>query len=472
MDLDFIGNSMTVNRKQDIKVGGTIELPYLFTPRPYQQPFFEAFLKHEIRRAILVWHRRAGKDKTVFNVTVCEAAKRVGMYLYMLPQLTQARKVIWDGRGKDGNKFTDHIHPDLIAKINNTEMKVELVNGSIIQMAGADNYDNMMGTNPLGIVFSEFSIQNPTAYDYFRPILAENGGWAIFDYTPRGRNHGYQLYNMVKDNPKWFVSYLTANDTTYLDSESGLYLPVITQEVIQEEIDSGMDEDMVAQEFYCSWDAATKGAIFGKQIRDCYQDARVGRVPIQKHLPVFTFWDFGYGDATAIWFIQKVGMNFNIVAYYEHNGEGIDFYAKILTDLAAKHEFSYGIHYGPHDALHHGFDGRNKVEIAAEVGIDFEVVPRCAKKTDSIEAAKKILPYCKFDDDRCEEGLARLADYQYKYDTERRAFTSEKPLHNWASNGSDAFQTFAMAWDDEVLVPKKPKFEKGRTGGDFSWMGA
>ena len=178
-----------------------IQLPFHFKPRPYQLPFFRA-MDGGLKRAVLVHHRRAGKDKSAFNFMVKEAFKRVGIYYYFFPTYNQGRKVLWDGIDKDGFRFLDHI-PKEVRKgdPNQTEMKQMLINGSMIQIVGSDNVDTIVGTNPVGCVFSEYPLQDPSGWDFVRPILRENGGWAVFCYTPRGKNHGYDLYAMAKDNP-------------------------------------------------------------------------------------------------------------------------------------------------------------------------------------------------------------------------------------------------------------------------------
>lgn len=230
-----------------------VRIPFNYKARPYQKPFWRAMQMQGYKRACLVWHRRAGKDKSVLNFTVDQALnERVGVYYHCLPSYNQGRKVLWDGIDKDGFKMLDHIPDDVIAKKNNTEMKVELVNGSIWQVIGADNYDAVMGSNPVGIVLSEYSVSDryPMAWDYFRPILAENGGWAIFIFTPRGRNHAFQIYQMALQNEGWFAELLTADDTG-----------AITRQDIDEERKAGMGEDMIRQEFYCDFLVSTENVL-------------------------------------------------------------------------------------------------------------------------------------------------------------------------------------------------------------------
>ena len=187
-------------------------LPHNFTPRAYQLPVLRA-LDNGIKRAVIVWHRRAGKEKTCLNFTAKRAFERVGTYFYLFPTYAQAKKVLWQGADKAGFRFLDHFPPRIIKTRQEQDLRLELINGSSIQLIGSDNYDSVMGTNPIGCVFSEYALQNPSAWDYLRPILAENDGWAIFDFTPRGHNHGWQIYEMARGNPDWFAEILTVDDT-------------------------------------------------------------------------------------------------------------------------------------------------------------------------------------------------------------------------------------------------------------------
>lgn len=234
----------------------TVTIPYKFKPRPYQLPFLKA-MDSGFKRAILVHHRRAGKDKACWNFTIKKAFQRVGTYFYFLPEFSQAKKVIWDNIDNDGFRMLDHIPKEVITNINATELKITLINGSVIQLMGADVFDKSgVGTNPIGVVFSEYSIQRPEIWNFVRPILAVNGGWAVFNFTPRGQNHAYQLLEMAKENPNdWFTQVLTVDDTG-----------VLTGDDIARERNEGMSQAMIDQEFYCKFiESATS---FFKDIAD------------------------------------------------------------------------------------------------------------------------------------------------------------------------------------------------------------
>lgn len=243
-----------------------ITLPHQFNPRPYQLPLLRA-LDGGKKRAVIVWHRRCGKDKTCFNYIIKKALERVGTYFYFLPTYSQAKKVIWDNIDNDGFKMLDHIPLEIIKKTNATELKIELINGSVVQLIAADEFQKSgVGTNPIGVVFSEYSITNSKAWDFIRPILTINGGWAIFNFTPRGKNHAWELLQIAKQNPDtWFHEVLTVKETG-----------ILTEENIDQERREGMTEMMIEQEYYCMFiEGATQ---FFKRIHQ-------NKYPIETVLP-------------------------------------------------------------------------------------------------------------------------------------------------------------------------------------------
>lgn len=442
-----------------------ISLPYQYSARDYQQPLWKVALGGVIKRYLLLWHRRAGKDKSFWNLFVSKTQEEPGLYLYMLPTTSQASKVIWKGRGKDGIKFLDHIPQELIAKITVHDMTIELKNGSIIMVLGSDNYDRIVGTNPIGVVFSEYSIADPLAWDYIRPILAENGGWAMFCYTPRGKNHGYDLYQTNKDNPKWYVSKL---DVTKTFDETGKR--VISEEAIQEEIDSGMDEATVQQEFYISFNAIGQGVIYKEELDRMRKEHRFCKIPIDTRLPVHTSWDLGYADDMAIWFFQVVGKEIRLINFYRANLQGMQHYIDYMLKFAEENSIRYEEHYGPHDlAVHDLMSGESRIDTAKAMGIRFKTpVARPKVKADGLNAVRQLFPRLWIDENRCSDGISGLESYSRVYDEKSKVY-KDVPKHDWASNIADALQTMALAWKDKVPSRTAPKKTYTRTGGG-GWM--
>ena len=250
------------------------------------------------------------------------AHRRVGTYWHVFPELKQGRAAMWFGKTKDGRGFLDHFPEELIESKNNTDLRIVFKNGSVYQIVGTDNIDALVGTNPVGVVFSEFSICNPAVWDYLRPILAENDGWALFVYTMRGRNHGYKLYEMARNNPSWFAEKLVAGDNGTKRPDG---TPVISDAAIQEERDAGMSEEMIQQEFYNSPDAPLVGAYYAQHMAKVLQEGRICSVPHEPRLPVTTYWDIGYNDNNTIWYVQHHRGEHRIIDYTSHVGQGLPF---------------------------------------------------------------------------------------------------------------------------------------------------
>lgn len=196
-----------------------ITLPHNWTPRAYQLPFFRYFARGG-KRAVLVWSRRLGKDDVCLHQTAMQLVKTPGTYWFMLPQYGQARKAIWDAVNKHtGQRRIDEAFPkEIRASVNESEMKIAFKNGSLWQVCGSDNYNALVGSNPAGIVFSEYALSDPQSWDYLKPILEENNGWAIFNSTVRGQNHFTRLAHLAQTDPKWFYSNVKA-------SEAGVFSP-------------------------------------------------------------------------------------------------------------------------------------------------------------------------------------------------------------------------------------------------------
>jgi len=431
-----------------------VHLPNNYVARDYQRPFFAA-MQGRILRAVMVWHRRSGKDKTALNWLIPESQRRVGTYYHLFPTYNQGQKIIWDGIDKDGFKVLDHFPADLILKKNETEMKVTLVNGSIYQVVGTDNFNRIVGPNPVGCIFSEYALQDPRAWDLIRPILRENGGWAVFCFTPRGKNHGFRLYSMAKRNPKWFCELRTIDQT--IDQGRRVFTP----EDITEELAEGMDPDLVQQEFFCSWTGMTQGSYYGKPLEEAEKAGRIGRVPWEPQLRVDTWWDLGIDDYMAIWFTQAIAKEIRVIDYLEDSGEGLEYYAKELD----KKPYVYGKHNAPHDInVRELGTGRSRLEVAEKLGIKFEVVPNIGV-AEGIQAVRTILPRCWFDAGKCERGLDALRSYSKKWDEERKCF-KDTPDEDWSSHAADAFRYFAVGFKE----PRK-KWQSTQKGPQ-SWMTA
>ena len=204
------------------------------------------------------------------------------------------------------------------------------------------------------------------------------------------------------------------------------------------------------------WEGHTKqvldGAIFAEEIKKVLLDERRGKVPYDPSRPVHTFWDLGHSDHTAIWFIQQVGMEYNIINYYQDHLKKIGFYLEYLQEQ----KYMYGFHYLPHDADNETLASRSITKLVRNsYPKSVKIVPRISKKVIGINAARTVFDLCNFDENETADGWQCLCRYQYSVDEETGQFSKE-PAHNEYSHGADAFLTFAQSLRTEIET-KKPK---------------
>ncbi|MDB6117407.1 MAG: hypothetical protein JWO08_1188 [Verrucomicrobiaceae bacterium] len=415
-----------------------IELPHLYTPRAYQLPAWRAM--DQKKRALLVWHRRCGKDKLCFNKLISRAAETPANYAYYFPTAVLGRKALWRNVDvKNGMRVIDHIPEALLAsKPNETDMFIRLVNGSTIQIMGTDNLD-VVGGNYHGVVFSEYQNQNPLAWDLTRPILAENGGWAWFNGTPRGENHLFELLQCNQDNPSWFTQVLSVNDTN-----------AITQADIDEEIRSGMKPSLVSQEFHCNFSAPNENAIYGPLMSDALAQQRIGAFPIDGRSPVHTFWDLGGPKNTVVWYGQR--LPYGVFRWVDCDyGLNVTTLAQRVAHMNAK-GYTWGKHFLPHDANQ---TQRSHSTFAADLQAagmtNIVVVPPIDSVWTGINYVAELMPSFEFRVPACEIGVKGLKGYESAPDSSS-GVVKNTPLHTWASHVADAVRTMAEA-DRHGLVP-------------------
>lgn len=409
----------------------TIDLNnYKFKPRDYQLPIIEAVEKHGYKKILCIMARRSGKDITAWNIMIREALFNKGLYVYCCPVYTQARQVLWDAIASDSTNFLDYIPKECISKINNQEMKITLINGSIIKMVGSDNYDrSLVGSNIRMIIFSEWSLADARAWPYVKPILAENNGIALFLSTPRSTNHLFDLYQMALKNKDWFVYFTTVKDTKH-----------ISEEQIEQEIERGeISWDLAQQEYYCSFQLGASGSYYHEQINKLKLEGKIGQVPWQSAHPVHTVWDLGLDQSMAVLFFQVIGTSIHIIeAYNKTTGGMLDYIKYVLSK-----PYIYGSHYGPHDVTSRDmFTGVERVDIARQHGINFKVVPK-VKVQEGIEAVRCLLPKTYIDAVACKELIRALENYHRQYDPIRQKY-DDAPFKDWSNHMADAMRYLAV----------------------------
>lgn len=424
-----------------------IQVPYNFKPRPYQLKLFQALDgvngKEDTKKryAFLRWHRRAGKDMACLAYMIKEMVRKKGIYYYFLPNYQQGRKIIWEGMSNDGFKFLDMLPKQLIKHITNQDMKIELTNGSIFRVIGTDNIDSVMGTNPVGCVFSEYSLQDPNAWEFIRPIITVNKGWVIFNGTPRGRNHMYTMDLKVRDNDAWYYSELQS-----LWSDKKNYSGIVSEEDIQAERDTGMDEDTLQQEYGVSYAAVSKGAIYHDMVEKARKEGRIGHFEHTDHAWVDTFWDLGWNDFTSIWFRQIVGNRVIWIDYLEDRQKPLAYYIQMLKEKGYKYRTHYLPHDGAQHSLHTGISTTEMVGLLckqAAISDDVMEVQRMGVQ-DGINAVRSRFSRFFFNVNNTADAVEKLSLYHRKWD-ERRKVLLKVPVHDWTSHCADAIRTEASA---------------------------
>lgn len=430
-----------------------------WTPRWYQMPAWKAFRNPDVKTIVLAWARRHGKDDVAMHATAMKAMQRVGNYYHCLPEYNQARKAIWDARNPHTGKIRwQEVFPqEVIKKVDNQSMMVTLKNDSTWQLIGADNTDSLMGASPLGIVFSEAGLMNPTAFAFFRPILLENGGWSAHISSVRGKNHFYDLYESLKDISTAFVSHISSHDT---DVFSPMSLALERQLYIKQ-FGKAIGESLFDQEYLSEWDAAVVGAVFGAELRKLEQEGRALPLIYDRRFPVDTSWDLGVGDNTVILFWQTVGNVERLIDWYSATDIGLDHYAEVLQDK----DYLYRHHFGPHDidVREWGANGVSRKSQARRLGVKFTSTPN-VPKTTSIALGSQLIDRMEINVqsrivenpmDDCRFILEALKAYRFGFDRVKRIM-SKAPVHDWTSHYADALMTKALHAGTTIISDKLP----------------
>ena len=396
------------------------------------------------KRFVQVLHRRAGKDRSWLSITLEAMLERVGVYFHIFPSLNQGRRDLWDNIVLDNSdgversvKMMSMFPPELVANINETEMQITLINGSIWQIMGADSaeaIERLRGPNPLGLVFSEYSFMLEGAWTTLEPVLMENGGWAAFIYTPKDESHGWTLYQYALQSPDWFCELLTIADTRR-DAEGEDGSPVIREEDIDELRKRGAREEDLQREYYCSFKGFLHGTIFGDLIAQARLDGRLTRVPYLINQPVGVCMDIGVSDMTALWFYQLVHQQINFIDYYEENLKTAAYFAAFLRK---DRPYLYGRIVVPWDGRWSAADYFTSVGFT---GVDVAVKMPIQTGIDKIRMA---FSQFYFDEQKCARGIRCLESYARPWDPLKKTFGAT-PVHDEFSHGASAMRTGAVA---------------------------
>lgn len=345
-----------------------------------------------------------------------------------------------------------------------TDTLIKGINGTeIIFMGIRHNTDEIKSTEGVDICWIEEAHKlTETSWDIIDPTIRKDGSEIWITYNTRFK-HDYihSIFAVKRIMPDAWVAKINYDQNPYFPDR--LRLQMETMKEIDYEKYLNIWEGEIKQ--------LAEGAIFGKQITEVKRKNRLLYIPIQKNIPIDTFWDLGKSDYTAVWFLQRVGMQYQFIDYFQGRLEEVDYYVRFIKSTG----YLYGTHYMPHDSRHKRLGMVRTIEEQFKDGgvSPIRVVERVPDKIQGIQATREVFPNCFFhkgQDDgpdhkaegycdwvkdlemttrtrRCEKGFEALSNYRYKYNDEDDVYQST-PHHDWASNGADAFQQFGQSFHD------------------------
>jgi phage terminase large subunit len=420
-----------------------VALPY------WPRPIFEPLHERAQRWAVVVAHRRAGKTVACVNELIKAALTNVRTdppprYAYVAPTNGQAKDVAW-------SYLKHYAGPIPGCEVREAELTIRLPLGGLVRLYGADAYDRLRGLYLDGVVVDEPADIDPRAWpEVIRPTLADYSGWAVFIGTPKGPGHFRNLVIEAERDPAWLVMRLPASRTGILGADE------------LADARRTMSAEQYLQEFECSFEAAVVGSYYGKPMAEADSEGRVTRVPYDPVAQVWTAWDLGIADATAIWFAQVVGREVHVIDYYETSGADLGHYVREIV----RRPYVYGGHIVPHDAQAKELGtGKSRLEVLASLGLKGIAVTPNHRVEDGINAVRMLLPRCWFDKERCERGIDALRLYRADYDAKGETLRP-RAVHDWTSHAADAFRYLAMGL--EAVAPAVSfdvaKFMRGMRG--------
>lgn len=411
---------------------------------------FLDFHERSERWAVIVAHRRCGKTVACINDLIYRAIsenKENGQYAYIAPFYSQSKSVAWS--------YLKRFSEPLMVKANESELWVELINGSKIRLFGGDNPDALRGNYLDGCVIDETGDTRPRLWgEVVRPLLSDRKGWCVFIGTPKGHNGFYELYKNATQDSDWYVKVLRASNTGVIPMEELL------------DAKKTMTDGQFRAEFECDFEAEILGAIYGVEMRMLTDNGNITPIEFDPMFPLESAWDLGYSDDTSIWTYQVCHGEVRFLDYHSSNGKSIPFYTAYIAQKEQEYGAKYRTHWLPHDAraktLASG--GKSIIEqLSSKIDIiSMKIVPSLSLQ-DGIQATRMMLLRTWFDP-KCEEGIECIRQYQREYDEDKKIFR-DKPRHDWASHGSDALRMAAIAWKQETKAAPKDNSIRGISVG-------
>ncbi len=435
-----------------------------YVPREWQKKSHSLLKRHNV----LVFHRRGGKsvfavneviNEAIFFNKICPLTKkplRNPHFAFVATTIGQVEQIAW-------LYFKEYCAKIPGVKFNNQKLRITFPHPrgeARISLFGAENFEVMRGIYLDGYVLDEYADMHPDVRDkVLLPTLSDRKGWEIIIGTPKGENAFKDIYTQALDDRKeWFSCLYKASETKLIEDDELRMLK------------KTMSDEGYRQEYECDFNAAPSGHFYQSYIDELKRDGHVCDVPHENSVLVSTFWDLGFNDSTAIWFIQEVGREIHVIDYYEEHGKGIEHYVDMINVKGIELGYRYNEHVLPHDADHSTLQtGISLVERMTDLGmLDLRVLEKTSSVMHDINTVRQVLPKCWFDRELTFEGVKALASYQRKWDAKKRTY-ADMPLHDWASNGSDSFRQFAVDYQPGFGKPLRDRYTDLQEVGTSSY---
>jgi hypothetical protein len=425
-----------------------LEVVIDYQPRTWAEQL-HASLK---RWLVLVLHRRAGKTTAVLNHLQRDCLRvKDSQFAYIGPTYKQSKRVAWDIAKKISRDIPG-------VSYNESELTVKYPNGSKLLLVGSDNPDSLRGIALWGAGFDEYSQQPSNIFsEIISKALADHLGYAIFFGTPKGKNEFHRIYRNAQANPEWTVVFRTIDDS--LRDETGQTIDNLRQALEDDRklVAQGlMTEDEFQQEWYCSFEAAIKGAYYATQLADA-RKSRIKTVPYDPALKVHIVIDLGVGQGFAAGFYQRSGGETRMIDFWE--GSTKDGIPQAIKAFQNK-PYVYGKVFLPHDAEATSIDtGKTRVATFRELwpNVQVEVVPKLAVD-DGIAKGRVMFSRLWIDEEKCGTWLDYIAQYHQEWDENRGMFT-ENPYHDFTSHAADVHR-YASVIEDQMTNSEPKRYKQ------------
>lgn len=340
------------------------------------------------------------------------------------------------------NSIADSVHKLLADQIrdNNLEEFYEIQKTTILGKNGTEflfeglkhNIQSIKSKEAIDIVWiEEAQTVSKSSWDILVPTIRQEGSEIWITFNPElETDETYQRFIL---NPPAESILLEMNYT-----ENPWFPDVLEIERLDLK---AKDPDAYMNVWEGKCRQALEGAVYANELRDAEANKRITNVPYDPSTVVHTFWDLGYSDTNAIWFVQKVGMEYRVIDYYENNFQSIQHYLKVLDEK----KYLYGYDVLPHDAKHKQLSagGVSIMDQMIQLGRKVVIAPNL-KIIDGISAVRTMFSQCYFDRNKCQDGINALR--RYRYDINNKDVMSRTPIHDGASHAADSFRYFAVGY--------------------------